>query len=293
MKIKNLILITALTLLIACNPTAKLPGIKTQADSAFEQADYNKAHILYKQYIDMANKNNVNIEKQIYINQAQSCGQLDLIDEAGGLYSMLISDESNTYLIAEYAQLLQKNGKINDELSLWEDNNAKIKEEELKKLSTERIIALNMEKQNYKAVSDVYNKRGDITLSKEAQMANVTALENLDQKSSAASSCNKLLKQYPDYTEALEWKGKYYYDKAENKYRYEMDKYNKNKNTTTYAYLRRELKKVSSDFRTSRDVFLKLHDSFPKNETYIRYLKNIYIRLDNKSEAAAMDKLLK
>ena len=84
-----------------------------------------------------------------------------------------------------------------------------------------------------------------------------------------------------------------YYEKAENRYKYEMAKYNKNKNATTYAYLRRDLKKVSADFRIARDLFIKLRKDDPNNKSYIRYLKNTYLRLEQKDKAAQMDKLLK
>jgi len=289
---KKIIILLAAALLVACNPTAKLPSMQTQADAAFEQADYSKAYTLFQEYITLAKANNVTVDQTLYIKQAKTCAQLNKADEAATIYNMLLEDDSNIKLIAEYAQMLQSNGKVDDELALWTANKDKLKDAELVKLSTERLIFLNTSKENYQAVADAYSTKGDNKLSKEAQLANVKALEAIKKGYPAAKACNLLLKEAPDYTDALEWKAKYYYDKAEKRYQYEMAKYNKKKNATTYAYLRRDLKKISGDFRISRDTFLKLRKQDATNKSYIRHLKNIYLRLDQKADAAKMDRLL-
>jgi predicted Zn-dependent protease len=45
-------------------------------------------------------------------------------------------------------------------------------------------------------------------------------------------------------------------------------------------------------YRQSRDIFEKLHQEDPDNQLYIKYLKNIYLRLEMNEEAAKMDMLL-
>ncbi len=278
---------------VACNPTAKLPSIQEAGDLAFNQADYQKAYTQYAEYAAIAEANSVELSNAMKINYAQTCTNLGKVDEAKALYDELLLDDSNTKLLAEYAQFLQREGLINDELALWNKYSDKINDPSLKKLMTERLIFLENSKENYAAVIETYTGKGDHTLAKEAELVYIKALENTKKGHAAAKACNSLLKTYPYYTEALEWKARYYYNKAENKYQYEMNKYNKKKNNTTYAYLRRELKKVSGDFRISRDVFLKLRKQDAANKSYIRHLKNIYLRLDMKAEAAKMDKLLK
>ncbi len=288
---KTLILLSTV-IMVACNPTAKLPSIQTQADAAFERADYSKAYTLYQEFITLAKANNVEVDETLYIKQAQTCAQLDKVDEASTIYNTLLEDKANTRLLAEYAQMLQRKGKVDDELALWNSKKDQLKNTDLVKLSTERLIFLNTSKENHQAVVDAYDAKGDIKLSKEAQLANIKALEATNKAYPAAKACNLLLKEEPGYTAALEWKAKYYYNKAENRYKTEMANYNKKKNATTYAYLRRDLKKVSADFRISRDTFLQLRKQNASDKSYIRHLKNIYLRLDQKAEAAKMDKLL-
>ena len=290
---KKILLLLAITSLMACNPTKKLPSLQSQADAAFEQADYNKAYTLYKEYTAIASTNNVDITPNLNVKLAQACVQLDKVDEASALYNALLEDEAQIKLIAEYAQMLQSKGQVDDELALWNTHKSQLESSDLQKLSFERLITLQTSKKDYAAVIASYNSRGDLKASKQAQLSHVKALEATKKGYAAVKACNLLLKEAPDYTEALEWKAKYYYEKAEKRYQYEMAKYNKKKNATTYAYLRRDLKKVSADFRIARSTYLKLRKQDASNKSYIRHLKNIYLRLDQKGEAAKMDRLLK
>ncbi|MCG8579100.1 MAG: hypothetical protein MI866_04250 [Bacteroidales bacterium] len=290
---KKVIIILAAAIMVACNPTAKLPTILSGADAAFEQADYTKAYTMYSEYISVAKANGVQISDELYKKQAQTCAQLDKLDEASGIYNQLLENDANIKLIAEYAQMLQSNAKVEEEIALWTKHADKIKDSNLAKVKTERLVFLNASKEKHDAVIEAYNSKGDISLSKEAQLQYIKALEASDKGAAAAKACNALLKANPDYTEALEWKAKYYFNKAEKRYKYEMAKYNKNKTSAAYAYLRRDLKKVSADFRIARDSFLKLREKDPTNKSYIRYLKNTYLRLDQKGKAAQLDKLLK
>ena len=71
-----------------------------------------------------------------------------------------------------------------------------------------------------------------------------------------------------------------------------MNKYEKDKNTTAYAYLRRELKNLSTDYVLARDILIKLKDIDPTNKNYLIYLRNSYVRLEMQQEAAQINKLI-
>ena len=121
----------------------------------------------------------------------------------------------------------------------------------------------------------------------------LTVLNDLGKKDEAQKACETMLVKDANSVPALEWLAVNEYNKAEEWYKKEIAKYNKNKNATTYAYLRRDLKKISVIFRSARDKFLKLHKLDPNNKSYIKYLKNTYLRLDMKDKAKEMDDLLK
>ncbi|WP_430812339.1 MULTISPECIES: tetratricopeptide repeat protein [unclassified Carboxylicivirga] len=290
---KKLLILLSAAVLTACNPLAKLPGLQENATNAFDNGNYEKAYTLYAEYINLANDNNAILDESILINQAHTCAKLDKIDEAASLYDQLLQDENNIDLLIDYAQMLQDAGREDAELKLWNEQADKIKEAKLQSLKTERLIALNAIQENHNAVIEVFENKGDVSVTKEAHLAYVNALSGIEKEVEAAKACNDLLKTHPNYQDALEWKAKYYYNKAEERYKYEMAKYNKNKNATSYAYLRRDLKKISVHYRIARDTFIKLHEMDPSNRAYMKYLKNVYLRLDQNKEAAQMDKLLK
>lgn len=287
---KKFLVLTISVLLVACNPLAKLPTIQTDAETAFNNNNYQKAYTLYHQYIDLAKSNNAEVSDDIYLKVAQSAGQIDKIDEASQLYSSLIEKDDYQNLITEYANLLQKNNKVTEEIKLWESTESD--DATIQKQQNERLLELYSSTESYDSFISTYANKGDMPTTKETTMAYVNALDKTGNTIEAAKECNSLVRANPDYVDALEWKGKYYYEKAETRYKAEMAAYNKNKNATTYAYLKRDLKKISGDFRISRDTFEKLHQLQPEEQSHIRYLKNCYLRLDQKTDAAKMDRLL-
>lgn len=101
-----------------------------------------------------------------------------------------------------------------------------------------------------------------------------------------------VLKQDPHQLTALRYQGVYLYDRSEAEYRRLMADYEKNKNATTYAYLRRDLKVLSADFRQCRAIFETLRTRLPDDKQLVSYLYNIYLRLDLTEEANKLSPLL-
>lgn len=117
--------------------------------------------------------------------------------------------------------------------------------------------------------------------------------KNITVKPDSSYHRNELfLKKYPDYGPALFWKAKMFFERAEKRYQSEMAKYEKDKNTTSYAYLKRELKKLSSDYVMAKDILEKLKDIDPTNKNYLIYLRNSYARLEMNQEAAQINKII-
>ncbi len=104
--------------------------------------------------------------------------------------------------------------------------------------------------------------------------------------------CDQVLALDGSHQDALKNKAVLLYEKSEARYKQLMDDYNKNKNATSYAYLKRDLKRLSADYRMCRDLFEKLRLLAPDNGNYIRYLYNVYLRLDLNDQAKKLEKLL-
>ncbi len=292
MKMMKKILFISLSILfVACNPLAKLPGLQSSADTAFDQGNFQTAYDLYKQYVDLSNSNAAEVSDDIYTNLALASANLDLFDEADALFGKLLKNPENASLALDYAQILQSKDKAQEELALWDQYSFEDAKLNVRKI--ERQVALNSQTEQFDASIAAYEAKGDLLLSKETTMSYIKALEATGKGQEALKLSSTLIKTEPEYTEVKIWKAKYLYERADKRYKYEMAKYNKNKNATTYAYLRRDLKKISSDFRASRDLFEQLHKQNPEEKMYIKYLKNCYLRLEQKADAAKMDKLLK
>lgn len=84
-----------------------------------------------------------------------------------------------------------------------------------------------------------------------------------------------LLAVNPENVNALEWNAKKYYWVGQNRYKSEMDKYNKNKTRKNYNVLLKELDLVTADFKKALPYLNKLWKLKPGKE-YAGYLANIY-----------------
>ncbi len=154
-----------------------------------------------------------------------------------------------------------------------------------------RLFVFNIENGNINRAMEVWGLIPEKD-NPELQFEYLKLLDKSGQKQQAFNFNSEIIQTYPDHENALYWRGRFYFDKAEEAYQNEMKKYNRNPDHTSYAYLRRELKVISVDFRTSRDIFLKLHEINPGSINYIQNLKNCYLRLEMKEEADRMEQLI-
>lgn len=114
--------------------------------------------------------------------------------------------------------------------------------------------------------------------------------KQFDYKEIADSLAAELLKLNDNHIPALEWMAEKYYWQAEKNYQSEMEKYSRNRTHVQYTFLINELKKISADFRRSRDYFDRLWAQ-EKSPRYAAFLANIYSRLDNPDRANHFRKL--
>lgn len=126
----------------------------------------------------------------------------------------------------------------------------------------------------------------------ELQAGYLKALEGSGQKEGLFAKHQELLKAYPDNQASRFFMAKHYFAKAEAEYQKEMAKYQKNENATTYAYLKRELTRISEDYRKSRDILLNLRKMNPNQKAYLLLLRNCYTRLNNEAEVNKLTKEL-
>jgi len=101
-----------------------------------------------------------------------------------------------------------------------------------------------------------------------------------------------ILEKQPENVEALEWNAFKYYWKGENRYKREMDIYNKNKTNKQYKILLKELDLSTADFKKSLTYLEKLWAKQP-GEKYASYFMNIYARFADEAKVNYYKKYVK
>ncbi len=292
MKVRNSIFyLTIISLILfGCNPLKQLQTAQIDAEKEYNNQNYELAYEKYNSLIEKYNQENIKVPYNLFINSASSAVKMGNYEAAINKYQSALKDSVSLIAVKGIIETTEKTAKtnlseiLNKYTSYLKDNgeeeylNYKVFDNAVKKGNQEEIITSF---KNLKNPTELQS------------MEYVKALETIGRKKEAIQYCNELVKNNPEYYKAKEYRGEYYYNFAENWYKSEMTKYNKDKNYTAYVYLKRELKKISSNYRIAKNEYEALHSKYPSEKKYIKYLKNIYLRLEMKKEAAAMDKLLK
>jgi tetratricopeptide (TPR) repeat protein len=285
--IKSLVLISII-LVSACSSTKQLVSLEAEITELYQQEQYDKALQQFDKLRNLSDKNNLPINEVVQLTAAKAAHKAGYFDQSSNLLAAVDNLKDTEALIMGGVNY-EKTGQSEEEYSYWLENLPKFEDTEHHQSILLKIYRLEQQFENYTAANTTWTKihhQGNPDL----MFEQVTVLENLEKTSEALSLCNQILNVDKEHEQALFWKADYYYNKAENWYQSEMAKYNRNANYTTYAYLRRELKKISVDFRTARDLLETLHNVAPANKKYMGYLINIYLRLEMKTEMDQMTK---
>ncbi len=289
--LKSIFYITVLSFIFfGCNPLKQLQTAQNDAEKEYNSKNYQLAFEKYTTLIDKYKQGNIEVPYNLYINTASSAMNIGNYDAAIKNYQEALSDSVSLNAVKNLIAATEKTannnlpGILDKYGSYLKDNgeeeyyNIKLFENAVRSGNQDKIIT------SYRNLK---------TPNESQSMEYVKALEISGKKKDAISFCNELVKNNPEFFKAKEYRGEYYYNFAENWYKNEMAKYNKDKNYTAYVYLKRELKKISANYRLAKNEYEALHAKYPSEKKYIKYLKNIYLRLEMKNEAADMDKLLK
>lgn len=292
MKIKKLTIpILLLALLAGCNPLKQLQTHQASIKNAFEAGNYSEVLVNYEKLKDYHSSKGSEVKTEYLKMAAESAVKLERYPMAEELLQEWLDRDEDFEAVKMLASVYDQTGKTDKEYQLWNRYWDKIESPELKKEVGQKLFAIEMEQKEYEKALERARQMPPMN-DPRIVFLRVKALEATGKKEEARSVCNALLGKNSDFKPALEWKAKDLYERAENWYKAEMSEYNKDPNYTAYVYLKRELKKISAMYRQSRDIFEKLHQEDPDNQLYIKYLKNIYLRLEMNEEAAKMDMLL-
>lgn len=100
-----------------------------------------------------------------------------------------------------------------------------------------------------------------------------------------------ILEKEPNNKEALDWNAKKYYWLGENRYKSELEKYEKNKTRSQYKILLKELEIATTDLKKSLTYLEKLWE-LDQDKVYASYLASIYGRFGDENKSNYYQKFM-
>ena len=290
-KLNILSIVILLAGLFACNPMKKIETTQTSAYSAYQNGNYSEALTMYEQLMNLYKEQSKEVPYDIIVKAAKAAFSAENYEKAKPYLEQAFKGNKTYELLKMLIETYHKLGDTGLLKGLISKNVPVFEKAGKKDEAFTDLFKLDYGAGRFEdAYNDYRNiSNPDLDLFPEY----LSVLNELGKKDEAQKACETMLTKDENSIPALEWLAVSEYNKAEDWYKSEMAKYNKNKNATTYAYLRRDLKKISAIFRSAKDKFLKLNKLDPGNKSYIKYLKNTYLRLDMKDKAKEMDALLK
>lgn len=289
MKFSSLFSVFACAIfLVSCVSTKslKFDSVKKEANALFSQEKYNEALALYNTVDSLC------YDSILLHNACLSALKTDQFPVVLKYLKAYKGAENDVVVKNELSALLDSMERFSRSVYCFEDEIPTLKRICGEDYTNEKF-ALYYSYINSSKVVDLYDK----LVSKEVRSAcfptyfsNVK--NNLEEKI-LVDKCKSALADNENQVVALKYLGVVQYNKSERDYKNAMDEYNKNKNQTTYAYLRRDLKVISKDYIKSRDYLNKVHALDPDDVQVIKILININNRLDQPAKAKALQKLLK
>lgn len=255
-----------------------------KADALFNQGNYNEAMAIYKT-IDSLSR-----DSHIYYRMSQcELHNGNYID--GAKYASL-SNVTDSVMKENFNELFTALKSHQSQLSAIENNTEYFGKLYGKKYVMETLAGFYSYTSDPKMI-DLYQQIEDAELRNEYFAPYFSIAKSHKDEKELTSICNEALKANPKEIVALKYLGTQTYNKAEASYKAAMDEYNKKKNATTYAYLCRDLKKISAIYIESKNYFEKVRNIDKADQGTIKYLINIYNRLDQPAKAKSLQKLLK
>lgn len=291
MKLKAGFILIAIGFLTACGTTSKITNMETSMEEAFARGEYEQTIQYFDRLEATAINNNQPIEDRHKIIAGKAAFQVQRFGQATQYLSSVEDLSPDTEAIEFLGISYGKTGESELEYQHWNRYLTAISGSDCHQNIVERLFVMETERGNHNAATILWNKIAPTT-NETLLSTRLAGISASGKHAEALSFAEEILKAIPNHQNALFVKARHYYEYAEKRYQEEMTKYNRDPNFTAYAYLRRELRQISADYRTARDLFIQLHEISPENKNYMRYLKNTYLRLEMRAEAARIDQML-
>lgn len=261
------------SLLASCAGPKVLSTSKTDAAAFETSGDFTQATNAWDQFFtqtaieDVAGSDFVNAAKTAF-----KAG--DLVKAKSWFDQARYKNFADADMYATLAKIYNSEDNLSKELSALETYTEKYGTENTE--VNARLFAIYTEIDSNAQALQLWAKMDAVARSTEANLTNYLKVNKaVENKAACDSTSTELLKLNAEHIGALEWIAKKYYWTGQNRYKREMDKYNKKKTRKNYSILLKELELVTADFKKALPYLNKLWKLEPGNE-YASYLANIY-----------------
>lgn len=292
MKNALFIFISLIVIAVSCKGPATVVKQAPQIPAEMP-ADPAKALQVWKDYIDYKLAKQLEVTGEEYFKAAgyaKSAGNVPLASEWFEISITSGYEDPETY--SNLADIYREQNNLSKELNNLKSLADKFPDYKNIGDVTERLFEIYLEVDKTQAFA-LWNKMSFEARNKESNLdAYLQYSIKSDNQARTDSIADALLKINPKHVAALEWNAVKYYEKAENRYQLEMDKYNRNKTHVQYQFLLNALKVVTADFKKSLTYFDPLWEMDPGSK-YAAYMANIYVRLNNQEKSDYFKKYVK
>lgn len=182
------------------------------------------------------------------------------------------------------SELYAKNNRFSDHVAALEDLVSLFPEHSSNRQASITLFSLYTESGQYEKAAETWKKIATTevpisTLSKYLEVC----IQTRDEEQARITS-EKLLNNNPQHLAALDYLGRDYYKKGEDRYQVQMAAYEANKTRKQYAVLLKELKKSTADFKKSLSYFESFYKIDPTPSVAL-FIGNIYARFGDQANA--------
>lgn len=291
--LKTTAITVAIMMIAGCGSIKNSVSPLLKADELSSQGLYSESYLVYKEYIAKLEGKSQVVDAEVLKNAALAAEKSGHHESVLLWYDKLSQQQPLTgdqaLAMIESAKIIGDDAKQTNLMkSLGDVLLAKMGEEHY----NSRLCQLYGEAGNAEGVAQTWEKADKSTRLKWFDVFYKEKVKAGEDKNSLIDICSEVLKMDAKFKPAMHNKAILLYEKSEARYNQLMTEYNKKKTPTTHAILMRDLKVLSADYRTCRELFEGLRAFEPDTKSYVQFLYNVYVRLDLSEKAKQLQKLL-
>ena len=286
---KNYQIVVLLLFIAACGTTKISTNYAESAKLFSEQQNFEQAAENWKLYFNQKEIENIAGEEfALAANDALKANNVELANE--WFNQARYKNYSSFEMYNALAEIFRNQNNISKELDALEFISKNFTEH-APQIYT-RLFDVYYEIENNEKAFAIWSNLDNEAKSDENRMVRYFVMnKKLKNDLICDSLSNVILKNNPEQKDALEWNAKKYYWSGQNRYDREIEKYNKNKTTSQYKILLKELDLVTADFKKALPYLQTLWKINPGKE-YASYLANIYARFGDEKKTSFYKKYL-